>query len=367
MKIAIASALIAAASVVEFANAQTAGAWAQCGGQGFTGPTTCVQGYTCSAQNAWYSQCVPGNAAPTPSSSKPPSPPSSNPTNAPTSTPSTPTSAPSSAAPSPPSTGGKKSAGCGKAAGIASGTYTIQVNGKSRQYILRVPQNYNPNNGYKLIFALHWLNGSMQDAAAIEGGYYGLQALAKESAIFVAPNGLNKGWGNAGGEDVLLMDAILDKINNNLCVDTTHVFSTGFSYGAGMSYALACARADKFRAVALYAGAQLSGCAGGSKPIAFWSAHGVHDSVLPIASGRALRDHFLQVNGCQAKNAPEPANGQAHTKTVYTCKAGYPVQFYAHTGGHVADPKDAGQSKSWAPAEHCEYKCDSKLLTDPFS
>ncbi|CAK4081358.1 unnamed protein product [Aphanomyces euteiches] len=67
--------------------------------------------------------------------------------------------------------------------------------------------------------------------------------------------------------------------------------------------------------------------------------------------GRALRDHFLQVNGCQSKTAPEPANGQAHTKTVYTCSAGFPVQFYAHTGDHVADPKDPGQFSSWAPAE----------------
>ncbi|CAK4518034.1 unnamed protein product [Aphanomyces euteiches] len=79
----------------------------------------------------------------------------------------------------PPSTGGNKSAGCGKSAGITSGTYSINVNGKNRQYILRVPQNYNPNTGYKFIFALHWLSGTMNDAASIEGGFYGLQALVK--------------------------------------------------------------------------------------------------------------------------------------------------------------------------------------------
>ncbi|KAH9079922.1 hypothetical protein Ae201684P_007630 [Aphanomyces euteiches] len=328
MKFAIASALVAVASVIELANAQGAAAWAQCGGQGFTGPTTCVQGYTCKVSNQWYSS----------------------PSSVPTAKPSTPSSSPPSP-PSPPSTGGSKSAGCGKPAGIASGTYSINVNGKNRQYILRVPQNYNPTTGYKFIFALHWLSGTMNDAASIEGGFYGLQALAKESAIFVAPDGLNRGWGNAGGEDVKLMDAIMDKIESNLCVDTTQRYATGFSFGAGMSYALACGRADKFRGVALYAGAQLSGCDGSSKPIAFWSTHGIYDSVLPIASGRALRDHFLQVNGCQAKNAPEPGYNEVHTKTVYTCKAGYPVWYYGHNGGHVADPKDPGQSFSWAPAE----------------
>ncbi|KAL0945271.1 hypothetical protein HGRIS_000782 [Hohenbuehelia grisea] len=32
--------------------------WGQCGGQGWTGPTSCVPPYTCQAANAWYSQCL---------------------------------------------------------------------------------------------------------------------------------------------------------------------------------------------------------------------------------------------------------------------------------------------------------------------
>ena len=38
-------------------------AWGQCGGQGWSGATTCVSGYACVATNQWYSQCVPGTAA----------------------------------------------------------------------------------------------------------------------------------------------------------------------------------------------------------------------------------------------------------------------------------------------------------------
>ncbi|KAF9041568.1 family 43 glycosyl hydrolase [Panaeolus papilionaceus] len=33
----------------------------QCGGQGWTGPTTCVSGSTCTYSNPWYSQCLPGS------------------------------------------------------------------------------------------------------------------------------------------------------------------------------------------------------------------------------------------------------------------------------------------------------------------
>jgi len=36
-----------------------AGAYQQCGGSGFTGPTTCVTGYKCVRSNDFYSQCVP--------------------------------------------------------------------------------------------------------------------------------------------------------------------------------------------------------------------------------------------------------------------------------------------------------------------
>ncbi|KAH9125394.1 hypothetical protein AeMF1_003971, partial [Aphanomyces euteiches] len=32
--------------------------YAQCGGSGYTGPTTCTQGFKCLYSNAWYSQCV---------------------------------------------------------------------------------------------------------------------------------------------------------------------------------------------------------------------------------------------------------------------------------------------------------------------
>ncbi|CAA7260315.1 unnamed protein product [Cyclocybe aegerita] len=36
--------------------------WGQCGGQGWTGPTTCASGSVCTFSNQWYSQCLPGSA-----------------------------------------------------------------------------------------------------------------------------------------------------------------------------------------------------------------------------------------------------------------------------------------------------------------
>lgn len=38
------------------------GPWSQCGGQGWSGATSCVSGYTCVYSNQWYSQCLPGTS-----------------------------------------------------------------------------------------------------------------------------------------------------------------------------------------------------------------------------------------------------------------------------------------------------------------
>ncbi|KAK7690461.1 hypothetical protein QCA50_005559 [Cerrena zonata] len=60
------STFVALIALIPFAAGQAA-EWAQCGGIGFTGPTTCVSGTVCTKQNDYYSQCLPGTAAPAPS------------------------------------------------------------------------------------------------------------------------------------------------------------------------------------------------------------------------------------------------------------------------------------------------------------
>ncbi|KAG8939631.1 hypothetical protein FRC04_006112 [Tulasnella sp. 424] len=53
--------LALATTLITVANAQSA-VYGQCGGQGWSGPTTCVAGSTCVYSNAWYSQCLPGSS-----------------------------------------------------------------------------------------------------------------------------------------------------------------------------------------------------------------------------------------------------------------------------------------------------------------
>lgn len=256
------------------------------------------------------------------------------------------------------------SAGCGKSP-TSSGTKSMNVNGQDRTYILKVPDGYDSNTPHKLIFGYHWLDGTMQNVA--DGGYYGLDGLAGGSAIFLAPQGISNGWANTNGDDIKFTDQLVELISNDLCVDEEQIFATGWSYGGAMSFSVACSRPgtssptsrsfapltkviDVFRAVAVISGAQLSGCDGGNDPVPYLGIHGVVDSVLPVDLGRQLRDKFLGLNACAAKDAPEPAAGSgSHIKTEYEC-TNAPVWWIAHSGDHVPNPQDA-DGTYWAPGE----------------
>ncbi|WP_194822905.1 cellulose binding domain-containing protein [Micromonospora sp. S-DT3-3-22] len=248
-------------------------------------------------------------------------------------------------------------AGCGKTPTLTSGTRTISSGGQNRTFILRIPDNYDRNRPYRLIFAFHWNGGTATevDSGGTSGypwSYYGIRALANNSAIFVAPQGIGNGWANTGDRDLTFVDDMMRQIESDLCVETTQRFAMGFSYGGGMSYAIACARASAFRAVAVYSGGQLSGCNGGTQPIAYIGIHGLRDNVLPIATGRSLRDRFVRNNGCTPQNPPEPAQGSlTHTVTYYSgCRAGYPVAWAPFDGGHAPNAVD-GTADVYAPGE----------------
>ncbi len=255
----------------------------------------------------------------------------------------------------------RQSAGCGRAPTLTSGERTIQAGGQNRSYILRIPDNYDNSRPHRLVFAYHWRGGTMQD---VDGGgssgaawsYYGLREQAGDSTIFVAPQGIGNGWPNSGGQDLTFTDEMLALIKDDLCVDTRQIFALGFSYGGGMSYALACARPDVFRAVAVYSGGVLSGCEGGEEPVAYMGIHGLSDGTLDISGGRSMRDTFVANNECTPQDPPEPSPGSlTYTCTAYQgCAEGYPVEWCAFDGGHTPGMVDGGGddgARTWTKAE----------------
>ena len=261
----------------------------------------------------------------------------------------------------------------GQNVGTGEGGYvTIQSGGGTRGFALRLPASYDRNKPYSLIFGFHWNGGTSKDVdTGGSNGYvmahFGLQKLSNNGAIFVAPQGLGNGWANSGGQDLKFVDDMVKLIEDNYCVDTTHILTNGFSYGGGMSYEIACARAKVFRAAAIYEGAQLSGCDGGNDPIALWQMVGLEDTVCPMSLATPIRDRFVKNNGCTAQNPPQPAKAPpylspgGHVCTDYAgCSSGHPLRWCVHQSGHgnaIVDGTGDLYNSCATPPKTCSTTC----------
>ena len=263
--------------------------------------------------------------------------------------------------------GSSRSAGCGKTPSLKNSPGTAISYNKitsaslSRQYILRYPSNYDSNHPYRLVLAYHWYTGSASQVFdcntesikcyTTQSPFFGLWNLAKDSTIFVTADGIDAGWANTNGRDLALTDDILREVEADLCIDTSRVFATGFSYGGSMTATLACERASVFRAVAVFAGgiSGMSGACTGTMPIAYYGATGTQDSAY--AGGQKAVQHFAQVNGCTAQELPMPPSGGHSCVSFQGCSAGHPVRWCPFDDIHTPSPRDSGKSMTWQPAE----------------
>lgn len=242
------------------------------------------------------------------------------------------------------------SAGCGMPTELTSGRASISVAGKMREYILALPDDYDPSHPYKLIFGWHPWGGSAQQIAS--AGYFGLESVIEGQAILVAPEGQDYqdnglGWGNEDGEDIAFLHAMVDRFSAGLCIDQDRIFSTGFSFGAMFSFTLACTEESMMRAIAPMAGnATTSGrCEDGSRSVATMSFIGTDDTLL--SGHRQAVQIFVERNGCSTETVPaEPSwcdglnsSFQPCSCVEYQgCKAGYPVIECEYKAGHQFAP-----------------------------
>jgi len=272
-------------------------------------------------------------------------------------------------------TGAVRSAGCGKTRTLMDGKRTITSGGASRSYILKTPTNYNNMDAHRLIFAFHWRGGSANSVANppdadhnTDRPYYGLPDVSGDSAIYVAPDAVNGGWNDSGGADVTFTEDMLKAISDDLCIDTSRVFTTGFSWGAAMSWKLACMAPDKFRAALVYEVGSVSGnnASQCTKPIAWFQSHGVDDGTFSYSSGLDVLKIFAKNNGCTFTMPTNPATNAHACVTLTGCTAAYPTRFCAfgsgennpyNTGlrGHYPSPKDPGETVTWVTAEAWKF------------
>ena len=214
-------------------------------------------------------------------------------------------------------------------------TCSLDISGTARVYYVQLPSGYNSSQPYPLIFQFHPWGGSAEQALT----EYQLSTQSRiPNAIYVTPQGLQAGsngagWANTDGVDIAFTKAMVADVEGKYCVDTSRIFSVGFSYGGMMSFAVGCEMSDTFRAIAPMSGALYSdtGCKGTGPHVAMWGSHGTSDTVVPIANGEAARDKILQQNHCgTATTAVSPSP----CVTYSGCDSGYPSTWCEFDGGH---------------------------------
>ncbi|MBN2444290.1 MAG: hypothetical protein JXJ04_23210 [Spirochaetales bacterium] len=257
------------------------------------------------------------------------------------------------------------SEGCGKdLTDLKSGTYTITSAGLSREYIISIPSNYDKNKPYRLIFGMHCMGSS--NTGVVNSNYYGLKTYANNSntpVIFVAPQGYTDSmpWRSDNKDHIFFTD-MLNLFKSKLCVDTSRVFSCGFSFGAMFTYSLSLAYQDDLRAVAVYAPANYNIYlpTNTHKPIAYFQTTGTQDTTCPwVNSDSAQRGGkycligHLQDNGCTVPANIPLATGSTHLSTDFSCDANYPVRFGSFVGGHTDTVTENGVN--WIAKETWDF------------
>jgi len=209
-------------------------------------------------------------------------------------------------------------AGCGKTHDSGYKTnggdgFVIPSSGGNRKYNVRIPDDYDPDTPYPLIFDFHG-HGSDRDTQ-YRLTRYDEYAAGRNDFIVVYPQGLkdNKSepawegapYARAGVSDLQFTADLLARFRDNYCVDDTRIYASGKSNGGGFVGTLACSPlGGKFAAFAAAAAALYTDnldpssstyrpCAPARARIPVLEAHGTGDGTIPYLGGSSRGGGFV--------------------------------------------------------------------------
>jgi polyhydroxybutyrate depolymerase len=104
----------------------------------------------------------------------------------------------------------------------------------------------------------------------------------------------------ASGDDQAFLDAMVDFVEADRCIDRSHVFLTGFSMGGYFTNETGCLRSN-VAAIGPHSGGShdLSACPVARKPVILF--HGLRDGLIPASCGIQARDRWAAHNGCSSQ------------------------------------------------------------------
>jgi polyhydroxybutyrate depolymerase len=225
------------------------------------------------------------------------------------------------------------SQGCGKPA-PAEGLHEITVGAAQRKFFLRVPGSYDGKKAWPVIFAFH---GAGNKSAAWFDTNTDLRAVTEDKAVLVFGEGARRpdgtlSWVHLSPDNVLFVDAMIDWLKQNACIDPSHLFAVGQSSGGYMAMTLGCQRGNVFRGVATSSGGILEPGTCTGRPAAVWMRTGRGDTVETRQSVEVTRDFWVKHKTCAA-DAPKPTTPAPCVKWS-GCQDDAAVIYCEDGGGH---------------------------------
>lgn len=217
------------------------------------------------------------------------------------------------------------SAGCdaGATAQADQVEVALPVRDAERRYLLSAPAREAGDEPLPLVLDFHGLaEGAEVHAGMTQLGPLGIE----EGFVTVFPHGRGQpvawdvGTDPATNDDLAYVAAVLDRVEQERCIDTARVYATGLSNGAMMSSAVACAMADRVAAIAPVAGIALPEPCELARPVPVLTIHGTADPILLFNGGvgTGVLDAALggEAPAATTTTAPPDLDGAGYPETV---------------------------------------------------
>ena len=224
--------------------------------------------------------------------------------------------------------------------------YNLQVNGKTRSYLLYVPNNV--KDSAPLVISLHGAGGVVTTTSHDPD----FNSIADKDGFIVAyPQGLQTtfpglggmqapGWTSTGEEnfDTDFLKAVVEDIDSKYTLDRKRLYCCGFSNGGMMTYVMANTCSHIFAAFAAISGYPINEFHlhhTSWRPVPFLHIHGKADDFVKYSLVPNIIDNMVARNGANPVPTTTTKSGK-YTKNVYEAgEGGFPVIFYEIDGmGH---------------------------------
>lgn len=271
------------------------------------------------------------------------------------------------------------SSGCSSSAGVApalDGPQTLEYGGASRKYLISVPADAEELGAMPLVLDLPGFGSTSesQDEStqmASKGTERGYIVVTPEASLATVGTRTGPMWNVVGAfsdapvdpdadvdlsqsNDIGFLDALVDHLEETMCVDTDREYITGMSVGAGMATWMICQDGTRFAAAAPVAGlTQGLFCPADTVP-PFITFHGDADSQVDYTGGTlsgfdlgipAVEERaadFAERQGCTADTTETPI-GDDVVHIVWDCPDGATAEVYKILGGeHVWPGSERG-------------------------